>query len=141
VQKNRAIVVTADFRLMSALVGMGTASKLKRGDRLTVTSDLDLDEFGTLPKGESGTVDYVDSDCGYVEVVFDRPIPALHEWRNVLLLVPFDTPDLIDGFAVETCMEVKEFDTRPTHVPRAALATAASVMAFVYGLLMRDGLT
>jgi hypothetical protein len=137
VQKNRAIVVTADFRLMSALVGMGTASRLKKGDRLTVTSDLDLDYYGTLPRGESGTVDYVDSDCGYVEVVFDRAIPALHEWRNVLLLVPFDTPDFIAGFAVETCMEVKELDTRSASLPRAALATAASVLAFVYGLLMR----
>lgn len=107
--KKRAIVVAADYRLMSALVGQQTASALKRGDRVTVVRDLQVDD-GAVAAGETACVGMVDESGGYVELVFDNPVPALYAWRNVLILAPFDTPDWIDGLALETCLESKERD-------------------------------
>lgn len=134
----RAIVVASDHRFMSAIVGKETASALKVGDRVTATRDIDIDGCGgVLPTGEQGNIVSIDETQGYVEVLFDNPIEALHEWRNILLLVPFDTPDYIDGLALETCLEAKEIDPpRRAHRSRPALCylvAAAILVAFLAG--------
>lgn len=133
----RAIVVQADYRLMSALVDIETAQTLKEGERIKVAQDLELEGL-TLPRGEFGRVVKVDGGpCGFVEIEFDNPIPALHEWRNVLLLVPFDTDDLISGLALETCFEAKEIAPQRAVVRspagRALRLAAAVVIAFMVG--------
>jgi hypothetical protein len=133
----RAIVVQADYRLMSALVDRNTAQLLKVGDEVRVTQNLELEGMGTLPGGERAKVVSVDSGAsGYVEIEFDRIIPALHEWRNVLLLAPFDTAEMIDGLALVSCVEAKELTPpvihKTPHHPRLAMA-ASIVAAFVLG--------
>lgn len=100
----RAIAIAADYRFMSAVVGKDTASVIRAGDRVKVAQPIDVDGDGSIiPRGESGTVLYVDqSEMGYVEIIFDRAIAALCDWRNILLLVPFETPDYIQGLALDT---------------------------------------
>lgn len=137
----RAVVVASDYRLMSALVGNETARTLSVGDRVEVQRDLELDD-GALPSGERGSVVSVDAGehgHGYVEILFDRPIPALHEWRNVLLLVPFDTPDWIDGLSLASCFEAKEIKIPPRVVqprPKRRALAAAIVLVFLTGWLL-----
>lgn len=104
----RAIVVNADYRFMSALVDRDTARLLKEGDRIRARKALDLDYYGKLQPGETGKVVYVDVTTGLVEIMFDNYLEQLHHWRNCILLVPFDTPNWIDGLELVSVWEQKE---------------------------------
>lgn len=104
----RAIVIQADYRFMSAVVDKRTAQALREGDRIRVTQALDLDYHGSIPAGETGTIRYVDDAQGSIEIELDRVHEALHEWRNCLILVPFDTDDWITGLELVSCVPSKE---------------------------------
>lgn len=104
----RAIVVSADYRFMSALVDKRTASELKIGDRVRAARALDVGHFGRVPAGETATIVGLDVESGYVDIQFDRQLDELYEWRNCLLLVPFDTADWIEGLELVSCLEAKQ---------------------------------
>lgn len=106
----RAIVVQGDYRFSSMMVGRDTAQALHEGDRVKVTHDLNLDHMGVIKAGETATIVFTDVDTGIVEMEFDRVLDSLHEWRNCLLLVPFDTDDFLQGLALESVLEAKELE-------------------------------
>jgi hypothetical protein len=104
----RAIVVSADYRFMSALVDKRTASELKIGDRVRASRALDVGDYGKVPAGEMATIVGLDIDGGYVDIQFDRQMDQLYEWRNCMLLVPFDTADWIEGLELVSCLDAKQ---------------------------------
>lgn len=104
----RAIVVQGDHRFMSALVGKETAEVLREGHKIKVTRDLNLDHYGVVLAGETATIVFTHRDTGHIEIEFDRVLPNLHDWRNCLILAPFDSDDLISGLELVSVLEAKE---------------------------------
>jgi hypothetical protein len=104
----RAITVNADYRFMSALVDKDTASALRVGDQVQAHKALDVDYLGAVPAGEKATVTYVCPESGLVEITFDTVLEQLHDWHNILLLMPYDTDTWIAGLELVSCWEAKE---------------------------------
>ena len=67
--------------------------------RVTVTRDLLLLPHATVRAGEGGTVDFVDSDSGTVEILLDQAHRGLVAWFNHIMLVPFVSEDIVSGVA------------------------------------------
>jgi hypothetical protein len=55
---------------------------------------------GMVPAGAVGFVDHVDEESGAVWILMEGIEPALFHWDNTLIIVPYDTEDLVD------CLEV-----------------------------------
>jgi len=97
----RAIVVNADGRFVSAIIPKGMATAIRAGDRVRVMETLDLRPYATVAPGNEATVVLVDFETGNIELVLDVHHDGLREWRNCILLAPYDTDDLLCGLAWE----------------------------------------
>jgi hypothetical protein len=51
--------------------------------------------YGIVPKGAKGFVSAVDEDNGSVWILMEGLEPALALWDNMLLLMPYDTEELL----------------------------------------------
>lgn len=72
---------------------------------LTVGSKLVLSKgyrtpHGLVPEGAVGFVEHVDGESGAVWILMEGIEPALLYWDNTLIIVPYDTEDLL------ACLEV-----------------------------------
>lgn len=52
-------------------------------------------ELGVLPAGSKGFVKYCDETTGEVGILMEGMEPALLHWKNMLVLMPFDTDDML----------------------------------------------
>lgn len=93
----RAFILTNGGHITSALVADDKPSALNFGDRICVSRPLDLGYAAQIKTGELGTIDFVDALTGSAEVMMDAYHRGLHEHHNHILLVPFDTDDIISG--------------------------------------------
>jgi len=93
----RAIIINADGQFISAVVPKATAPALHVGDRIRVLEKLDLRPYATVAPGNEATVSYVNYDTGVVELELETYHDGLREWRNCILLTPFETDDLLNG--------------------------------------------
>jgi hypothetical protein len=50
---------------------------------------------GELPAGAKGFVSFIDADLGTVWILMEGIEPALVHWDNMLVVVPYDTEDLL----------------------------------------------
>lgn len=90
-----AFLLDADLKPVSCLIPKDTLGALTTGLEIKLTKSYST-EFGEIPLGTKGFVDYVHEDTGLVEVLMEGIWPALMHWQNKLVLVPFDTDDLAD---------------------------------------------
>lgn len=88
--------------IVSAIVPASSMpSILLEGDQLTLMSPLSLGELGiVVAAGMTATVIWHCLTSGAVELEFNDPIPGLLHvgWNNTLLLVPYQTEDLLQAF-------------------------------------------
>lgn len=52
-------------------------------------------ERGVLPAGAKGFVIYIDETTGAVGILMEGLEPALLHWDNTLIIMPYDTEDLL----------------------------------------------
>lgn len=67
--------------------------------------------LGVVPKGAKGFVSFIDDDLGAVWILMEGQEPALIHWDNTLVVLPFDTEDLL---------AVLEFKRAPSALRRRA---------------------
>jgi hypothetical protein len=67
---------------------------IKVGDPVITTAPYET-EKGLLPEGAKGFVKYIDETTGEWGVLMEGLEPALVHWDNMLVLVPYDTDDLL----------------------------------------------
>lgn len=106
----RAIVIDGDYRFMSAVVGKHTASQLQVGDRVKCSKNLDIDAYGMIMEGATARVVFIDLKQELVQIEFDQPQDSLDQWRNCLLLAPFDTDDWISGLELVSVLPAKDIE-------------------------------
>lgn len=121
----RAFQLTTDRHLVSALVPEATLDALHMGTRLATTRPISLGGV-CLASGERGTIDCVDRDTGSIEVLMDKRHRGLDAWHNHVLLEPYGTEDILDGFKVSQGRDVRVSFRR---VPRWASAVGCAVVA------------
>lgn len=86
-------------------------------------------ELGVLPAGSKGFVNYIRETTGEVGILMEGMEPALVHWDNMLIIMPYDTEDLV---------EVLEFKRIPyagerrlsTYVGIAAAAVASLFVTY-----------
>lgn len=88
--------------IVSAIVPASSIpAVLMEGDQLTLMSALELGELGVvIAAGVTATVLWHCLKTGAVELEFSEPIPGLMQmgWNNTLLLVPYQTEELLSAF-------------------------------------------
>lgn len=52
-------------------------------------------ELGVLPAGSKGFVNYIRETTGEVGILMEGMEPALAHWDNMLIIMPYDTEDLV----------------------------------------------
>lgn len=97
---------------MSAFVDKATVPALQPGLRVRVSRDLDVTPYGRVRAGEHATVTYADHETGEVELVLDVVHDNLRDWRNCLILMPFDTDEWLEGLELVSVLEAKEMPER-----------------------------
>lgn len=93
----RAFVISLEGHITSSLVPMNTEEPFHLGERITVTRLLNIAPDIQIKPGENGTIDYIDILTGALEIRLDIVHRGLAPWDNHLLLVPYETEDIIDG--------------------------------------------
>lgn len=78
---------------VSALVNRDQEGALSVGINIELVKDYH-NEYGRIPAGTKGFVDYVDRESGQANVHMEGSAPALIQWENTLVLFPFTTDDL-----------------------------------------------
>ncbi|MHC2284405.1 hypothetical protein [Bradyrhizobium barranii] len=53
-------------------------------------------ELGVLPAGSKGFVNYIRETTGEVGILMEGMEPALVHWDNMLIIMPYDTEDLVE---------------------------------------------
>lgn len=121
--------------IVSAIVPASSMpAVLMEGDQLTLMSSLELGDLGVvIAAGVTATVIWHCLQTGAVELEFDHPIQALMHlgWNNTLLLVPYQTEDLLSAFNAATqrnpncAVSVMEIPTptRASRAPEPAIGT------------------
>jgi hypothetical protein len=77
-------------------------------------------ERGILPAGAKGFVIYVDETSGELGILMEGLEPALVHWDNTLIIVPYDTEDLL---AVLRFLRVQDAAERRWRTYRRLVAT------------------
>jgi hypothetical protein len=77
-------------------------------------------ERGTLAAGAKGFVKYIDETSGEVGILMEGLEPALVHWDNTLIIVPYDTEDLL---AVLRFLRVQDAAERRWRTYRRLVAT------------------
>lgn len=95
-----AFLLDENGGLISALVPANSPQVIKNGMHVKLSAPLDLQPYGVVSAGAKGWVETVNADDGTVEVLMEGLEPALHEWRNILVLRPFQTDDAIMDITV-----------------------------------------
>jgi hypothetical protein len=90
-----AYLFDAELKPVSCLIPKSIPGAFVPGMEIKLTRSYNT-EFGEIPLGTKGFVEYVDDETGLVEVLMEGIWPALMHWYNKLILVPFDTEDLTD---------------------------------------------
>jgi hypothetical protein len=70
------------------------------GTPVTTTAPYET-EVGVLPMGAKGFVKYIDETTGEVGILMEGLEPALLHWDNMLVIMPFDTEDLLAVLSFE----------------------------------------
>lgn len=81
-------------RPVSAIACHTNPHAMRKGMRVTLSAPFDTGS-GTLPANSTGLVTAVDDAEGIVEFTMDGQHGALYLWKNKLIIVPFETEDLI----------------------------------------------
>lgn len=84
----------------SAIAPKKLAHTIKVGTPVTTTAPYQT-ERGTLPAGARGFVKYIDEDRGELGILMEGMEPALIHWDNMIVLVPYDTDDMLAVLAFE----------------------------------------
>lgn len=87
-------LLNMDMQPVSALVTKGVGDGLKLHAAIELVCEYTTD-CGVIAAGSKGFVDYIDPENGTVEVLMEGIQPAVLAWGNILILVPFDTDDLL----------------------------------------------
>lgn len=96
----RSIVMQSDGHLRSDLIPIGSTHSLAVGDTLQAERLLEVSDDIVIEIGEQGTVVEVDAATGAVELLMDLFHRGLRDWDNHLLLMPFDTDDILSGLKI-----------------------------------------
>lgn len=87
-------LLNTDLQLVSALVTKGVEDGLKLHTSIELVGEYTT-EYGKIDAGSRGFVDYIDPENGTVEILMEGIQPAVLAWGNMLILVPFDTDDVL----------------------------------------------
>jgi hypothetical protein len=82
-------------------------------------------ERGVLPTASKGFVKYIDETTSEVGILMEGMEPALVHWDNMLVLVPYDTEDLL---------AVLEFQRAKGATERRLLTYAGIAAAYLFAL-------
>lgn len=92
----RATFILADDKhIQSAIRRRGEPHALSVGWWVILATDYRT-PYGWITAGAKGFVDFVDERDGTLWILIEGMEPALLHWENKLVLVPFDTEDLLD---------------------------------------------
>jgi hypothetical protein len=90
-----AIILNAQNKAVSVLVSWFEISALSVGTKVELVKDFET-PYGKISAGTKGFVDYVDPETGTIWLLMEGIEPALIHWDNMLVLMPFDTEDILD---------------------------------------------
>lgn len=105
-----------ELKLASALVSKDTPHAITTGTMVVLSTAFET-PWGVVPTGTKGFVEYVDDIDGMLVVLVEGAEPALYNWGNKLVLIPFDTDDLAD------CLVCGLRSLRPSTVNASANVT------------------
>jgi hypothetical protein len=83
-----------NHQAQSAIQSKQLANVITVGTPVITTAPYET-ELGVLPAGAKGFVKYCDETTGEVGILMEGMEPALLHWKNMLVLMPFDTDDLL----------------------------------------------
>jgi hypothetical protein len=89
---------------VSSITPKAEAMALRSGMHVHVTRDIQLDPFGTLPKGACGIIKHVWPENGAVSVTMCKRWPALAEMDNMFTVLPGE--DDGDASALQVCSPI-----------------------------------
>lgn len=87
-------VITSSKELVSAVRPRLEPHALTIGTQVVLRHPY-LTEYGIVPQGAKGFIEYIDEASGRVEVLMEGMEPALFHWGNTLVLSPFTCEDLL----------------------------------------------
>jgi hypothetical protein len=91
--------MTSDFHLKSDIRRKHQPHTLTIGSTIVLGAAYRT-PYGLVPAGTKGFVEYIDEPQGSVWILMEGMEPALLHWDNRLIIVPYDTEDLV------ACLEV-----------------------------------
>lgn len=113
-----------DNHAQSSIRSKGLPHDIKIGTPVILTGPYRTAQ-GEVPEGAKGFVSFVDEDMGAIWILMEGQEPALIYWDNTLVLVPFDTEDLL---------AVVAFKRRPSALRRRVHTYLRSLAASILGM-------
>ncbi len=96
----RSITIQSNGQLVSSLIADNAEHALTAGVVLQAQRILEISDEIIIQQGEQGTVVEVDVATGAAEVLMDLCHKGLCAWDNHILLMPYDTDDILGGLKV-----------------------------------------
>jgi hypothetical protein len=87
-------VITPTHELVSAVRSQQEPHALTVGTRIVLATAY-VTEYGAVPAGAKGFVEYVDDYSGTIEVLMEGIEPALFHWHNTMVMTPFTCEDIV----------------------------------------------
>ncbi|MBW7970938.1 hypothetical protein [Bradyrhizobium sp. BR 10289] len=91
--------LNCDLQPVSVIVSQDTPNALRIGTSILFVKP-HLNEFGEIPAGAKGFVEFIDNVTGLHEILMEGAEPALLPWGNKIVLSPFESDDLASCLVV-----------------------------------------